>query len=58
MNDKQKKYDRVDITDEVATYSTKQLAELLLWLDKNEYREIYFDGYDAAIYVYRKIAEG
>jgi hypothetical protein len=53
-----KKHDRVDITDEVATYSTKRLAELLIWLDKNEYIEIYFDGYDAAIYVYRKIAEG
>jgi hypothetical protein len=58
MNDKQKRHDRVDITDEVSKYSTKQLAELLLWLDKNEYTEIYFDGYDATIYVYRKIAEG
>jgi hypothetical protein len=45
--------DSIDITDEVATFSTKELANLLIFLDKNDFKKIYFDGYGAWIKVYR-----
>ncbi len=45
--------DSIDITDEVATFTTKQLADLLLFLDKNNFNKIYFDGYNASIEVLR-----
>ena len=41
--------DTIDITDEVATFSTKDLAILLLFLDKNDFKKLHFDGYNASI---------
>lgn len=45
--------DSVDITEEVATYTTKRLAELLLFLHSNNFEQIYFDGNNATIRCYR-----
>lgn len=59
MNEKIKIEDKIDITDEVATYSTKDLSNLLVFLDKNGFKKIYFDGYNASIEVFlEKIVEG
>jgi hypothetical protein len=54
MKEKIKIEDKIDITDEVSTYSTKDLASLLIFLDKNEFKKIYFDGYNASIEVFRE----
>lgn len=54
MKEKIKIEEVIDITDEVTTYSTKQLADLLIFLDKKDFKDIYFNGYDAAIQVFRE----
>jgi len=43
----------IDITDEVATYSVKELISLLQCLEKNGFSKTYFDGYNASICVYK-----
>lgn len=41
----------LDITDEIATWPLKDTLLLLNFLEKNGFNEIYFDGYNAAIYI-------
>ncbi len=45
--------DSINITDEVATYSSKQLADLLIFLDKNDFKKMFFDGYNSSVEVIR-----
>ncbi len=44
----------IDITDEVATWSTKDLGNLLLFLHRNGFERTFFDGYNASIEVIRE----
>lgn len=48
------KEDRVDITDEIATWHVRDIIRLLDFLEKNGYIKTYFDGYDASIYLIRQ----
>lgn len=43
----------IDITDEVATYTVKDLIKLLDFLQKNGFNKTYFDGYNASICLIR-----
>lgn len=53
MKEKIKIEDTIDITDEIALYSTKELSKLFEFLDKNDFKKMYFDGYNATIEVIR-----
>jgi hypothetical protein len=54
MNNSDFKDIAIDITDDVALGTCDSLIEILKkWKDLG-YNQIYFDGYDAAIYLYKE----
>lgn len=41
---------RLDLTEEIATWSIQQLIKLFVFLETNGFTKIYFDGNNAIIY--------
>lgn len=52
-----KKEIQLDITEQIAKWSVHEIRKLFEFLDQNGFVKMYFDGYDAAIYVLKPTSE-